>query len=118
MTSDIYTTPPLWFVNSKNGKDATMVLEPRGWVAHYPNGRQELIVSMKGIPEEYLTGHKPTKKEEPVKEPEATEEEVKDTPEPAKPKGRNTKGRNTEGRSTEGRSTESRSTESRSKKSE
>ena len=44
---------------------------------------------MKGIPEEYLTGHKPTKKEEPIKEPEVTEvteeKDTPDTPEPVKP---------------------------------
>lgn len=64
----IYTNPPAWI--RKKGYDT--VLTKNGWVAIYPNGKQELVVALRNVPEKYLI-NKPTFQEpieEPIKQPE------------------------------------------------
>lgn len=63
----IYTNPPAWI--RKKGYDT--VLTKNGWVAIYPNGKQELVVALRNVPEKYLI-NKPTFREpieKPIKEP-------------------------------------------------
>ena len=61
----IYTNPPAWI--RKKGYDT--VLTKNGWVAIYPNGKQELVISLRNVPEKYLTSVKSTFRES-IKQPE------------------------------------------------
>ena len=61
-----YTQPPVWFTRNLKNKDAVVELTKVGWVATFPNGRKEIIQSMKNVPDKYLKGA--AKPAQPVKE--------------------------------------------------
>ena len=86
--NNFYETPPAWFTNNPKNKDVDLRLEKNGWRAYYPSGRNELIVGMVNVPEEYWTINKgnkakaPEVKPDPVAEVKVEEVEVKEeTPE-------------------------------------
>ena len=87
MASNIYTNPPAWFTKIRGNENASLRLTKRGWEAFYPNGRVEIVIAMKNVPAEFLTGpakveNAPEVKPDPVAEVKVEEVEVKEeTPE-------------------------------------
>ena len=65
-----YTRPPTWFTSNSKNKDAVLELTKRGWVATFPDGRTEIVVGMKNVPEEFLKKSSGTSKieEKPAKQ--------------------------------------------------
>lgn len=81
MATNAYTNPPTWYGNGKNKNDFKYVLRKNGWVAVYSNGREEIVVAMKNVPEEYLTENATKVEKAPEVKPEPVTELKEETPE-------------------------------------
>ena len=79
MTASIYENAPTWFAVGKN--DIKYSLRKNGWIAIYPNGREEIVVAMKNVPEKYWKENTTKVEKNPEVKPEPVPEVKEETPE-------------------------------------